>query len=146
MARGKRTRSKQYFLSIASIGSASRWLAQEGKRRRSPVVREKPLWFRSATLLAAPFLRSQLELSDNSPMSLPTELAFLSLFPSSDSDESEEEANAPPKLSSKEERIQRAIDQGKASYGWEQAETKFGVSEGWFLSEARERGLTLIGV
>lgn len=58
---------------------------------------------------------------------LPTELAFLSLFPQSDS-ESEEEAEAPRKLSSKEERIQRAIDQGKASYGWAQAETKFGVS------------------
>lgn len=57
---------------------------------------------------------------------LPTELAFLSLFPQSDS-ESEEESSAPPKLSSKEERIQRAIDQGKASYNWDQAETKFGV-------------------
>ncbi|KAL7409657.1 hypothetical protein BDY24DRAFT_402561 [Mrakia frigida] len=61
---------------------------------------------------------------------LPTELAFLSLFPQSDS-ESEEESSAPPKLSSKEERIQRAIDQGKASYNWDQAETKFG----WFADE-----------
>ena len=58
---------------------------------------------------------------------LPTELAFLSLFPGCSDSESEEESSAPPKLSSKEERIQRAIDQGKASYNWDQAETKFGV-------------------
>lgn len=64
------------------------------------------------------------------PPSLPTELAFLSLFPPSDSDdgsENEFESEAPKKLSSREERIQRAIEEGKKAYGWDQAETRFGV-------------------
>ena len=98
-----------------------------GTRRRefglsSPTGRPKLV---SSTL--PPALPSRPTTTMTPSTALPTELAFLSLFPPSDS-ESDEEEFAPPKMSSKEERIQRAIDQGKASYGWAQAETKFGVS------------------
>lgn len=56
-----------------------------------------------------------------------TDLGFLSLFPGGGSD-SDEETEAPRELSSKELRIQRAIDEGKRTYGRGQAETPAGVS------------------
>lgn len=71
------------------------------------------------------------ELSPSNAPELPTELAFLSLFSSSDSEDDDDlEAlfPAPTQLSSREERIQRAIDSGKKAYGADQAFTPFGVS------------------
>lgn len=68
------------------------------------------------------------------PAELPTELALLSFFSSSDSEDDDPAAlfPAPPKLSSREERIQRAIDHGKKAYGAEQVFTPFGVSLSFF--------------
>jgi hypothetical protein len=58
-----------------------------------------------------------------------TDLGFLSLFPGGGSDsEGEFESEAPRQLSTKELRIQRAIDEGKRTYGRGQAETPAGVS------------------
>lgn len=56
-----------------------------------------------------------------------TDLGFLSLFPADDSDE-ELEYDRPRELSTKELRIQRAIDEGKRTYGRGQAETSARVA------------------
>lgn len=60
------------------------------------------------------------------PVQLPTELALLSLYPSSDTEE--EEDSPPPVPSSKQERIERAIELGRRTFHVRsQAETPFGV-------------------
>jgi hypothetical protein len=60
---------------------------------------------------------------------LPSELAMLSLGGShSDAGESDEEIAPPLVLSSKQERIERAIELGRKTYVRSQAETPFGVS------------------
>jgi hypothetical protein len=86
----------------------------EGQRRRaeSRVGRSLP-GLRPTTTMSSPS----------------TDLGFLSLFPGGGSDsEGEFESEAPRQLSTKELRIQRAIDEGKRTYGRGQAETPAGVS------------------
>ncbi|CDZ97558.1 hypothetical protein [Phaffia rhodozyma] len=64
-------------------------------------------------------------------MALPEDLAFLSLCPI-DSDSDEEGGGLFTQVvSSREERIQRAIEEGKRTYGRAQAETQYG----WFASK-----------